>query len=343
MSAGVTRDIMSRYAVTLVLSFAWALSANAASDFEACVVQEVMEGDAVRTAAEIRQVCSGQIGIQEELVAEAPEQAGDTLIEGKLRSEADIGRSGYAVSLYQPNYIVFSHDAKFDAADSIYTGINPDFADLKQEEMKFQVSVLFPIVQGIFNDRTDLNVAYTQTSWWQLFSDKGISSAPFRETNYMPELFLRHHPRTDLPFGGKLSVVDLALVHQSNGRSDPLSRSWNRVIGRAILDYGELGIEFQAWYRLPEDREDDDNPDTEDYYGYGDIRASWAPNRNTFGVMFRPGKKESGLELSWSYPLTDRVRIFAQWWYGYGESMIDYDRKVNRGSIGFTLNDWLQN
>ena len=347
--------LMFKKALLFALFFGWDLSASAAiSDFDACALQQLREGARAQTAADILAYCAKLSGIQEEagskeealtkdeaVAAVAPIET-ETRVQAAFRAEVDAAASNYVVSLYEPNYIMFTHDSRFDAEDSNYAGLDPDYANLKQEEMKYQVSVKFPVVQGVIGDRTDLFVAYTQTSWWQLFSDEGITSAPFRETNYTPELFLRHHPKDMELFGGQLSALDLSLVHQSNGRSESLSRSWNRVMGRAVVDYGDLGVAVRAWYRIPEDNDDDDNPDTEDYYGYGDVRLSWAPNRNTFGLMFRPGRKENGLELSWSRSITDRLRIYAQWWYGYGESMIDYDRQVNRVGVGFALNDWLQ-
>jgi len=333
---------MSRSTLPLALLFGWSLSASASSDFDACALEQLKQGDGGQTAADILAYCSQEDGSKEEAVAAKAPIETETRVQAAFRAEADAAASDYVVSLYQPNYIMFTSDSKFNAADSIYAGLDPDFASLKQEEMKFQVSVKFPVVQGVIGDRTDLFVGYTQTSWWQLFTDEGITSAPFRETNYMPELFLRHHPENMELFGGQLSALDLSLVHQSNGRSDPLSRSWNRVVGRAVFDYGDLGVAVRTWYRFPEENDNDDNPNTEDYYGYGDVRLSWAPNRNTFGLMFRPGTKKSGLELSWSRAITDRLRIYAQWWQGYSESMIDYDREVNRVGIGIALNDWLQ-
>jgi len=195
--------------------------------------------------------------------------------------------------------------------------------------------------RDMFGSGMDMYAGYTQTSWWQLFSDEGITSAPFRETNYEPELFVRRNMNLDVPFGGKLAAADLALVHQSNGRSELLSRSWNRVMARAAFDYGDLAFLVRAWYRLPEDSEDDNNPDTEDYYGYGDVRAVWAPNKNTFSLMVRPGTEKSGMELTWSRQITSELRIYSQWWHGYGESLIDYDQKVNRFGIGLAVNDFL--
>jgi len=102
-------------------------------------------------------------------------------------------------------------------------------------------------------------------------------------------------------------------------------------------------VALEAWYRIPEDDDDDDNPDIYQYRGYGQIRAAWTPNRNTFTAMYRPGTKEAGLELTWSYPLNDHMRIYSKYYSGYGESLIDYDHRVERIGIGFAINDFLQN
>lgn len=47
------------------------------------------------------------------------------------------------------------------------------------------------------------------------------------------------------------------------------------------------------------------------------------------------------MELTWSRRITEELRLYAQWWHSYGESLIDYDRKVNRLGIGIAVNDFL--
>ena len=55
----------------------------------------------------------------------------------------------------------------------------------------------------------------------------------------------------------------ISLNHQSNGRSDPLSRSWNRVIGTTSWINDEWALAVSPFWRIPEDDSDDDNPDIE--------------------------------------------------------------------------------
>ena len=62
-------------------------------------------------------------------------------------------------------------------------------------------------------------------------------------------------------------------------------------------------------------------------------------SRNNLESGFDRGAVEAG----WSFPLGNYpyLKGYIQYFYGYGESLIDYDRRVNRIGIGISLNDWL--
>lgn len=62
-----------------------------------------------------------------------------------------------------------------------------------------------------------------------------------------------------------LKALGIGFNHQSNGRSEPLSRSWNRVVANFGFERDALVFLRDVWYRIPEDEEDDDNPNIEDY------------------------------------------------------------------------------
>ncbi|MGD9298923.1 MAG: phospholipase A, partial [Thiohalocapsa sp.] len=264
-----------------------------------------------------------------------------TAIELRGRAEASVEESEYVLTAYHPSYIMGTYDADFDAANTPFAELDSDFENFKEQEIKYQVSTKALISRNLFDSNVSLYAAYTQTAWWQLFSDEGITSAPFREINHEPELFLRRFGGPELPFGGRVVSSDLALVHESNGRSEFLSRSWNRLMARFTLDYGDLALFGRLWYRFPEDKEDDGNPNEYRFLGYGDLRAVWAPNRNTFSLMVRPGTEKIGAELSWSYPISKSLRVYAQWWSGYGENLIAYNQRVNRFGIGISISDYL--
>jgi phospholipase A1 len=97
---------------------------------------------------------------------------------------------------------------------------------LEDVEAKYQLSFKFRV--GDFSPAwaPDLWIGYTQQSHWQVYN--ADLSRPLRETNYAPELMFVWHPGTQVgPLRWRL--FNLGLMHQSNGRSQVLSRSWNRV------------------------------------------------------------------------------------------------------------------
>jgi outer membrane phospholipase A len=137
----------------------------------------------------------------------------------------------------------------------------------------------------------DLWFGYTQQSHWQVFN-KGLS-APFRETNYAPEVFLTL-PTDYTLFGLRGRFASLGLLHQSNGQSGTLSRSWNRVYAQFGWEYGDrFNLIFQPWYRLKENADDDDNPDIRRHVGDFEAVASYRLGKHTFSLL---GRSSFGLE-----------------------------------------------
>jgi phospholipase A1 len=148
-------------------------------------------------------------------------------------------------------------------------------------------------------------------------------------------------------FGLKNTWNSLGINHQSNGQSSDLSRSWNRVYGSFVFEYGDLGLTLTPWYRLPESAGDDDNPDITDYLGHYEVGATYKWDDHTFSLMTRNALESDfhrgSLQASWSFPLGDwpYLRGYVQYFNGYGESLIDYDQYVNRVGVGLSLSDWL--
>ena len=193
-----------------------------------------------------------------------------------------------------------------------------------------------PVATELFGGDTDLLFGYTGVAWWQFFNDE--IDNPFRETNYEPEFFFRGTPRKDV-LGLDLISWELGINHQSNGQSGLLSRGWDRLIGGTSIEFSDdLVLGLRAWYVLAYQ---DTNPGIYRYMGYGDIGVGWAPNRHTFALTYRPATEGDAVQLSWSHPITKYLRVYAQYWNGYGESLIDYDVRTKRYGIGFALSDVL--
>jgi phospholipase A1 len=138
--------------------------------------------------------------------------------------------------------------------------------------------------EKLFKKDIDFYFAYTQLAMWQLYNND--ISSPFRDTNYEPELFLLFKNDWRI-FGFTNRVNLLGFVHQSNGRSEPLSRSWNRVFASFVFKRGNLAFSIKPWNRIHEGIDVDDNPDIEDFLGNFELRSVYKWSGQTFSLMWR--------------------------------------------------------
>lgn len=234
---------------------------------------------------------------------------------------------------YKSNYILpvtYNDRVNPEPLDDVDTGFRPE-----EVEVKFQLSAQLALWENILEQNIDLYFAYTQLSFFQAYNTE--YSAPFRDTSYEPELGLNWRPDLNL-MGWQLDSARVALNHQSNGQSEPLSRSWNRLLGQVRLTRENLALGLRVWKRLPEQADEDDNPDITDYLGHGEVFANYDLGRQRIGLMLRNPLKHAAVQLDWSYQLSDSVSLYMQYFNGYGESLIDYDYSVNRIGVGFSLN-----
>ena len=240
---------------------------------------------------------------------------------------------------HHPNYLL---PIKYSSAPNStpFQGslTQPDLG-LDSVEVELQLSFKIKAMEGVFgHDNVDLWFGYTATSFWQAYNSN--ISSPFRETNYEPEAMLVF--RTNYTLAGfRGRFLNLGLVHQSNGRSETLSRSWNRVYAELGFERGNLALVVRPWYRLPEKSEDDDNPDIEDYMGHGDLQLIYRKGRNAYSLLLRDNferpDNHGAMRLNWSFPLYGRLKGYVQYFNGYGESLIDYNHRQQSLGVGVSL------
>ena len=230
-----------------------------------------------------------------------------------------------------PNYDIHSPNQKSVVA-------NHDA--LQNLDTKMQISLKTKLAEDVFGTNADVWVGYTQQSYWQLYNRH---SRPFRSSDYQPEIFLTQPVKAQLPFNGTLRLLGAGLVHQSNGQSDPLSRSWNRAYVMAGTEWGNLTVIPRLWLIGKESNKASDNPDIGDYMGYGDIRWLYGlDNHSTVGGVMRynPSTHNGAVQIDYAYPLTGGMKAYIQLFHGYGENVQDYNHKSTNVGIGLMFNDF---
>jgi len=87
----------------------------------------------------------------------------------------------------------------------------------------------------------------------------------------------------------------------------------------------------------------EDNPDIEDYMGYGDIKFLYdLPDQQSLSgtLRYNPSTNKGAAQVDYIYPLSENVNGFVQVFQGYGESIIDYNHENTSIGFGIVLNDW---
>ncbi len=208
---------------------------------------------------------------------------------------------------------------------------------LQNTEAEFQISLKAKAFENLFGIGADLWFAYTQQSQWQVYNS--AHSSPFRETNYMPEAFLVVPTRYQL-FGLTGRFIRLGVIHQSNGRDDPLSRSWNRVYAQVGFERGNFSLLIRPWARIQENPAKDDNPDITHYMGYGDITAIYQMANSEIAFIARLNAGNLSTIDTWNFPIHGRLKGYVKITTGYGETLIDYNWRQNTIGLGILLVDW---
>ncbi|MEY4917205.1 MAG: hypothetical protein RL616_1118, partial [Verrucomicrobiota bacterium] len=215
---------------------------------------------------------------------------------------------------------------------------------------KFQISFAYQILNsdGRLARKVPalkrLNLAYTQTSLWDL----GADSAPFYDTSYQPEIFYAwKNVLCAQPTNWFELDLQGGLKHESNGKSGDDSRSVNIGYLRPTLTLGrddglQLTVQPRAWVNLGDLS---NNSDLADYRGYADLRlvAGWKRGLqfSTLGRMGQDGNHRS-VQLDLTYPTMKFFGSFSlyldvQYFYGYGETLLGYNQESEALRVGLML------
>jgi outer membrane phospholipase A len=270
--------------------------------------------------------------------AEAPVVAGGTQVAEAQPAPLTSNASPAPSSLTPPPRVNNAFIGNLSTYNPIYAvmGAHTDTNAKLQLSFKYQ---LFGH-PGDGNWYSGFHFAYTQRMFW----DTSADSAPFRDVNYQPE-FLYFYTLPKNEHGDQLSVRG-GYLHESNGRGGSDSRTFNILyiqpqldfpIGRWTLSVGPR-IFTHIWAIT-------DNPDIGRYQGHQALAFSIGEQDglklSTFSRLnFGTGKGSVDADLS--YPLTHLwhdlpLYLVVQGFQGYGEDMLDYDRKQTRLRVGIGI------
>lgn len=214
--------------------------------------------------------------------------------------------------------------------------------------VKIQFSImyrLFTFPDGPGEILNGLHLGYTQTS----LCDIRAESSPFKDSSYRPELLYKKD--WDLPAGRVITHLTLqgGVMHESNGRDLFASRSVNIAYIRPSVRMGpasswNLQLAPRMWTYLDSLS---DNPDLKDYRGYGDLRAILAHgNGVVFSANLSMGQEWNhfGSQFDLSYPSNELLPglnldlfLHAQYYTGFGESLLDYNHRTDAIRFGISL------
>lgn len=266
----------------------------------------------------------------------------NTMSERWELSEAD-HKGLFLITPYRPVYVTAGRRSN-DPNTQPYSE-NPEYSlpfslPYNNYEAKFQLSFKTKVIRNLFKNNGDIWVAYTQKAHWQIYNEK--LSRPFRELNYEPEVILNFHTQYKLlGFDGKM--LGFIFNHQSNGKSLPLSRSWNRVILQAGFERDNWQVILRPSLRLKD--EEDENPAIADYVGRAEAVVVYNAGKHQFSSVLAHSLKfanggRGSVYLNWVFPIVGNFKGMVQVSDGYGETLMDYNHRQFTYGISVSLVEW---
>lgn len=290
---------------------------------------------------------------QAELVAKVSADTGYLARKWHLNSQDELHFTD--LETYQQNYIVTSYSSNPNQVPDSPSRPNTQDRALDHNDIHFQISLKTQLMnlsdwlpKNNWIQSARLWGAYTQQSFWQVYNE--AQSRPVRDHNYSPELILSlglNSPEAPKRWAVIPDLLNLGVVHESNGRSTPLSRSWNRIYLQGGWQLNDrYSLLFKPWWRIPESKSDDDNPDISKYMGYGDVTLRWDNEANTTAasLLLRNNLRSDNrgyvkMDVQYKPFKNESARFYAMLASGYGVSLLDYNQAQTMFGIGFAIGE----
>lgn len=202
-------------------------------------------------------------------------------------------------------------------------------------DVKFQISIAQRLTKSTLPFNTYLFLMYTQKCFWNVFEE----SLPMRDLNFNPGIGLTKLLIVKNKLVGKATLL---IEHESNGRDGLASRSWNRIsLGASIFVDPNVMIHGKTWIPIIDG---ENNRDILDYCGIYQTGVSVISRNRRFQASVILTKRRGWnfnfntvIELSYRIFKRDNQSIFVQYYNGYGEGLLDYNRFHSRIRAGIVI------
>lgn len=257
---------------------------------------------------------------------------------GGLRADAQIVSTGGAsidadslrrdfdnqpyFGLYKDNYFVFG------------TSVGPK-PTKENSNVKFQISVAQRLTKSTLPWGTYLYLFYTQKVFWNVLEN----SMPMTDLNFNPGIGLAKPLFVKNRFIGKLFFL---VEHESNGRDGDASRSWNKIsLGANIMVDPNIVVHGKVWIPIVDGM---NNKDILDYSGIYQVGIQMFSNNRRFNasctlIKRRGWSLDYNTVLEFSYRLwkRDNQFLFLQYYNGYGEGLLEYNKFHSQIRLGIVI------
>lgn len=280
------------------------------------------------------------LGTQQVALRRRPASVEQTaLVGGSSEPDAHVP-SGATV----PSASAGEHRAALFGRLSAHEPVYVTYGKVADSEIKAQLSFKYRLAgkdsaSALWDE--GLYLGYTQLMLWDRAAD-----SEFHDVDYQPEIFYRSRP---FSVGSDVEVgFQIGARHESNGRSGPTSRSLNNIyVGPAVRWELGGGYFLRAEPRLTflvGGRHD--NPDIQSYRGVSSLEFQIGQEDGlqlSTNGRFNFSNGRGALVTQLTYPLSrllgggPELYLFGENFVGYGESLVDYRRRMTRLRIGLAV------
>lgn len=244
---------------------------------------------------------------------------GDYLSEDSVKR--DFSNQPY-FGIYKDNYFIFGPT------------VGPK-ANKHNTNVKFQISIAQRLTRSTLPWGTYLYLFYSQKCFWNILEN----SMPMTDLNFNPGIGITKPLFVKNRYIGKMTFL---VEHESNGRDSIWSRSWNRVaLAANIMVTRNLMVHGKIWIPIVDGV---NNKDIVNYCGFYQFGAQVLSNDRRFVAGINIAKRKGWnlnsnvtVDLAYRILKRDNQYLFLQFYNGYGEGLLEYNKFHSQVRVGLLI------